>query len=166
MRSQAKLRSPRCNFKTARCAHRVREAILGRFWGAQRAPKTEQIWTLSRVKIGTRFRSDLGIDFGPFWSPKTYTLNQKKRPKEQDKDRRPVGENTRKTKGKTHISHFRERPGVKKKEVERPKIEVQNGERNSAPKKTPKGSILAPKRAPNRNKKQNNDSKKRHEKSA
>ena len=139
MGSQAKLRSPRCNFKTARCAHRVREAILGRFWGAQRAPKTKQIWTLSRVKIGTRFRSALGVDFGPFGGPKTCTLKQKKRPKEQDKDRRPVGENSRKTKGKTHISHFRERPGVKKKEVERPKIEVQNGERNSAPKKTPKG---------------------------
>ena len=126
---------------------------MGRFWGAQRAPKTEQIWTLSRVKIGTRFRSALGVDFGPFGGPKTYTLNQKKRPKEQDKDRRPVGENTMKTIGKTHISHFRERPGVKKKQIERPKIEVQNGERNSAPKKTPKGSILAPKRAPNREKK-------------
>ena len=40
-------------------------------------------------------------------------------------------------------------PGMKRKEVERSKIEVQNGERNSAPKKTPQmGCFGHPKRAP------------------
>ena len=64
-----------------------------------------------------------------------------------------VGENTRKTEGKTRILHFRKRPGVKKKEVKRQKIGSQKGERNLAPKRSQNGSLWAPQSAPNRSKK-------------
>ena len=45
-----------------------------RFWAAQRASKTRQIWSLKPVKIETRFWSDLGVDFGAFGGPKTWSF--------------------------------------------------------------------------------------------
>ena len=68
---EEELRPPRCNSRVAKCTPRGRGAILGRFGGAQRGSKTRQIWGIKRDKMGTRFRSELGVDFGALRGAKT-----------------------------------------------------------------------------------------------
>ena len=104
-----------------------------------------------RGKFGALSLSKLRRDFGAIWGsilerlgvPKRGVLRHNKRVKKQDKDRMRVGENSG-TQGKTHILHFRKRPGAKKKEVKRQKIGIQKGERNLAPKRSQNGPFLGP----------------------
>ena len=135
------------------CTPRGWGAILGRFWGAQRGPKTRRFEALSVTKWGRDFGAIWGSILERLGVPKRGVLRHNKRVKKQDKDRMRVGENNGKTRGKTHILHFRKRPGAKKKEVKRQKIGLQKGERNLAPKRSQNGPFLGPKSGPNRSKK-------------